>query len=340
VSGIAPTAVPNPNLKWERSLQTDLGMDIGLFNDRVTLVVDAYDKTTNNLLYVKQLPLSSGYPTIPGNFAKIENKGLEFATTVKVLKGSFKWNLSANISFNRNKVLDLDDATDETFLNTYSLLKIGQPVGVFKTFLFDGIYQRGETILPGSGAQTGATKVKDLNKDGQITAADQTITGDPNPKYIYGFSSNFSFKRFDLGVFFAGSYGNKIFNNGRFALENPNGGFGNVEEELVNRWTSKNPSNQYPGLGAQARNVVTDRYVEDGSFLRCKNITLGYALPKVKGIYGIRVYVSANNVFVVSKYKGYDPEVNSYGNSTTQLGIDNFVYPSARTLLAGLQVTF
>ena len=340
VSGIAPTTVPNPDLKWERSLQTDLGMDIGLFNDRVTLVVDAYDKTTNNLLYVKQIPLSSGYPTIPGNFAKIENKGLEFATKVKVLTGSFKWNLSANISFNRNKVLDLDNATDETFLNTYSLLKIGQPVGVFKTFLFDGIYQTGEKILPGSGATTGATKVKDLNKDGQITSDDQTITGDPNPKYVYGFSSNFSFKRFDLAVFFAGTYGNKIFNNGRFALENPNGGLGNLEEELINRWTTTNPSNEYPALGAQARNVVTDRYVEDGSFLRCKNITLGYALPKVKGIYGIRVYVSANNVFVVSKYKGYDPEVNSYGNSTTQLGIDNFVYPSARTLLAGLQVTF
>jgi len=340
VNGIAPSSVQNPNLKWERSLQADIGLDVGLFNDRISFVADVYDKTTSNLLYVKQLPLSSGYATIPGNFAKIQNKGLEFSTNAKVLTGKFKWNLSANISFNRNKVLDLDGTTDETFLNTYSLLKIGQPVGVFKTFLFDGIYQKGETVLPGSGAQTGATKVKDLNKDGQITADDQTITGDPNPKFVYGFSSNFSFRRFDFSFFFAGTYGNKVFNNGRFALENPNGGFNNVEEELVNRWKPNQPSNDYPGIGAQGRNVVTDRYVENGSFLRCKNLTLGYTLPKIKGLYGCRVYVSASNVFVLTKYKGYDPEVNSFGNSTTQLGVDNFVYPSARNVQAGLQVTF
>jgi len=185
-----------------------------------------------------------------------------------------------------------------------------------------------------------ATKVKDLNKDGQITADDQTITGDPNPKFVYGFSSNFSFRRFDFSFFFAGTYGNKVFNNGRFALENPNGGFNNVEEELVNRWKPNQPSNDYPGIGAQGRNVVTDRYVENGSFLRCKNLTLGYTLPKIKGLYGCRVYVSASNVFVLTKYKGYDPEVNSFGNSTTQLGVDNFVYPSARNVQAGLQVTF
>ncbi|HEY4064926.1 MAG TPA: TonB-dependent receptor [Puia sp.] len=339
VNGIGPTSVPNPDLKWESSLQTDIGLDLGLFNDRITFVMDAYDKTTNNLLYVKLLPLSSGFASIPGNFAKIDNRGLEFATNAKILTGKFQWNLSANLSINRNKVLGLDGVTNETFLNTYSLLKIGQPVGVFKTFVFNGIYQLGEPVLPGSGSTAGGTKVKDLNHDGQITADDETITGDPNPKFIYGFSSNFNFMHFDLSVFFAGSYGNKVFNNGRFALENPNGGFNNVEEELVNRWTPKNPSNEYLGIGALARNVVTDRYVEDGSFLRCKNITLGYTLPRIKGIFGARFYVSANNVFIITKYKGYDPEVNSYGNSTTQLGIDNFVYPSARTLLAGLQIT-
>jgi TonB-linked SusC/RagA family outer membrane protein len=201
ITGIAPSGVPNPDLKWERSIQTDIGLDVGLFKDRVRFVVDVYNKSTNNLLYVKQLPLSSGYASVAGNFAGIDNKGLELATNATILNGKFKWNLAANISFNRNKVTNLDGSTTSTFLNTESLLQIGQPVGVFKTYVFNGIYQKGETVLPGSGSNTGGTKVADLNHDGQITAADQTITGDPNPKFTYGFSSNFSYQRFDLGRF-------------------------------------------------------------------------------------------------------------------------------------------
>lgn len=339
-NGIAPVAVPNTELRWERSLQTNIGLNLGLFDDRITIVADVYDKTTKDLLYVKRLPLSSGYASVVGNFASIQNKGLEFSLNARVLTGALKWNVNGNISVNRNKVLALDGATDETFLNTYSLLKVGEPVGVFKTYVFDGIYQTGEPILPGLGGGAGSTKVKDINGDGTITSDDQIITGNPNAKFIFGLSNSLTYKNWDFSAFLSGNYGNSVFNNGRFALENPNGGVYNVSAELVDRWTSTNPSNVYPGVGAQGRNVVSDRYVENASFLRCKNLTLGFKFSKVKVVSSIRLYASANNVFLITKYKGYDPEVNTYGNSTTQLGIDNFVYPSAKSFLAGMQVTF
>jgi len=338
-TGISPNGIANPSLKWESSLQADIGLDVGLFNNRVSLVADVYHKKTKNLLYVKAMPISSGYTTITGNFASLENRGLELATNVKILDGPVKWDVSANISWNRNKVLALDGITSETFVNSYSLLKVGQPLGVFKTYVFNGLYQTGETVLPGSGSQTGGVKVADLNHDGQITAADQKITGNPNPSYIFGFATNWKYRKFDLGVFFAGSQGNKIYNLSRYTFENPLG-HRNVFAALVNRWSPTNPSNSYIIPLQGGRLPVSDRFVEDGSYIRCKNITVGYTLPAIKGIHSIRLYASVNNVFVITKYGGFDPEVNSYGNSNTQIGIDNLVYPAARSFLGGLQVNF
>jgi len=199
--------------------------------------------------------------------------------------------------------------------------------------------QTGETVLPGSGSQTGGVKVADLNHDGQITAVDQKITGNPNPSYIFGFATSLKYKKFDLGVFFAGSQGNRIYNLSRYTFENPLG-HRNVFAALVNRWSTTNPSNSYIIPLQGGRLPVSDRFVEDGSYIRCKNITLGYTLPAIKGIHSIRLYASVNNVFLITKYGGFDPEVNSYGNSNTQIGIDNLVYPSARSFLGGLQVNF
>jgi TonB-linked SusC/RagA family outer membrane protein len=338
--GLAPTGIPNKDLQWESSLQSDIGLDIGLFHNRVSLVADVYDKKTSKLLYQQELPLSSGYSTITGNFASLQNKGLELAADARVIDHAFKWDFAGNISFNRNKVLNLDNgATDSVFVTTYSLLQVGKPMGVFKTYVFNGIYQTGQPILPGSGSYTGGTKVKDLNGDGQITAADQTITGNPNPKFIYGFTNNFKYKKFDLSVFFQGTYGNDIYNVARYTLENPSGGQ-NVLEALVNRWTPTNPNNEYAAPLQGGRLPISSRFVENGSYLRCKNITLGYTLPKINHIYAARVYVSGTNLFVVTKYSGYDPEVNSYGNANVAIGIDNLVYPASRTLLAGISITF
>lgn len=338
MNGISPTGIPNPDLKWERSRQADLGIDLSLWNDRLNITADLYNKKTNDLLFVMALPNSSGYSSITGNFANLENKGLEVAVDAAVLDGPLKWNVAGNITFNRNKLLHLNSNTNEYVVNNFSVLKVGQPLGLFKTYIFDGIYQTGETIEPG-GSRTGGIKVKDLNKDKAITADDQTIIGNANPSFIYGFSTNLSYKRFDFSAFFSGSQGNKVYNLIRYTFENPLGSR-NVYKGLVNRWSPTNPNNEYVSGFQGGRLPLTDRFMEDGSYLRCKNITLGYTFPAMKWISSIRIYGSANNLFTVTNYSGFDPEVNSFGNSNTVLGVDNLVYPIARSFLLGLQASF
>jgi TonB-linked SusC/RagA family outer membrane protein len=340
VTGINPSGIANPDLRWERSTQADIGLDISLLNNRISFIVDAYEKTTKDLLYVKALPLSSGYGSITGNFASLKNRGLEFAVNARILDGPLKWNVSGNITFNRNKVLDLDGGTtQERFITAYSVLKVGQPLGIFKTYVYDGINQSGETILPGYDGRLGGLKVKDINGDGTISAADQVISGNPNPDFIYGFSTNLSYKGFDLNMFLSGSQGNDIYNAARLSFEMPLGQR-NQLAGLANRWSPTNPSNEYVSGFQAGRLPVTSQVVENGSYLRCKNLTLGYTVPRIKGFQQIRVYVSTNNLFTITKYSGFDPEVNTYAGSNTAIGIDNLVYPQAKSFLGGLQVTF
>ena len=339
--GISPSGIANPDLRWEKSTQLDIGLDVSFLDDRIGFTVDVYKKDTKDLLYEKTLPLSSGYPSIITNLGGIQNKGVELAVNARVIDhGDFKWNLSANFTANRNKVTDIDGGvTNERFITTYTLLKVGQPLGLFKTYLFDGIYQTGETIIPGSDGRIGGTKVKDYNGDGVITSADQVITGNPNPKFIYGLSTNLSYKNFDLSVFVSGTYGNDIYNVSRASFENPLGQR-NLLAGVANHWTADNPNNEYASPLQGGRLPITDRFVENGSYLRCKNITLGYRLPAIKGINSARIYVSTNNLFTITKYTGYDPEVNTYAGSNTAIGVDNLVYPAARSVLGGIQVTF
>lgn len=339
--GINPAGIANPDLRWEKSLQANIAVDASFFDDKLTFTAEVYKKTTKDLLYDKTLPLSSGYGSVLSNLGGIENKGIELSLGARILdKGDFKWNANANFTVNRNKVTDIDGGTTlERFITTYTILKVGQPLGLFKTYLFDGIYQTGETIIPGSDGRIGGTKVKDFNGDGTITSADQVITGNPNPKFIYGLSTNVSYKNFDLSIFVSGTYGNDVYNVSRASFENPLGQR-NLLAGTVNRWTADNPSNEYASPLQGGRLPITDRFVEDGSYLRCKNVTLGYRLPAIKGINNARIYISANNLFTVTNYTGYDPEVNTYAGSNTAIGIDNLVYPTSRSVLGGIQVTF
>jgi TonB-dependent starch-binding outer membrane protein SusC len=340
VTGVNPNGISNPDLRWEYSAQANLGLEVGLLNNRVSIVAEAYHKKTNDLIYVKRLPLSAGYETIVGNFGSLQNKGVELAVTAHVLTGTFKLDVSANTTVNRNKVLSLDGGiTNETFVNTYTILKVGEPMGLFKTYVFDGINQTGETILPGYDGRLGGHKVKDMNGDKVITAADQVIVGNPNPKFIYGFSTNMSFKGFDLGVFLSGTQGNDIYNASRLSFENPLGQR-NLLKGVVNRWSPTNPNNQYVSAAQGGRLPITNYVVENGSYLRCKNLTLGYTIPKLGIIKSIRLYVSTNNLFTITKYSGFDPEVNTHAGSNTQIGVDNFVYPQSKSFLGGVQVTF
>jgi TonB-linked SusC/RagA family outer membrane protein len=339
-TGISPGGIPNPDLRWEKSYQTDIGLDLSLFGNRINIVADVYKKTTKDLLYVKTLPLSSGYASVTGNFAELENKGLELAVNARVIDKAIKWNVSGNITFNRNKIVDLDGGTtDETFVTPYTVVKVGSPLGVFKTYQFDGIYQNGETLLPGSDSRVGGSRVKDISGDGAISSDDQTITGNPNPKFIFGFTTSLKYKNFDVTAFFSGTYGNQIYNVARYIFEDPLGQR-NMYGALVDRWSPTNPSNEYVSGFQGGRLPISDRFLENGSYLRCKNITFGYTLPAIPGVSKIRIYVSANNLFTVTRYTGFDPEVNSYGGSNTAIGIDNLVYPLAKSYLGGIQVTF
>ena len=336
-TGISPSGIPNADLRWEKSIQTNVGIDIGLLRGRLNLVVDYYNKKTQDLLFVKNLPLSSGYGSVTGNFASIRNKGFEIAADAKILTGALKRDVNANISFNRNELLSLEGGRQEFVLNPYSVLRVGEPLGIFKTYVFNGIYQTGETVLPGSGSRIGGVKVADLNNDKSITGDDQRITGRANPDYIFGFSTNLRYKNFDFSAFLSGVQGNQIFNLSRYTFENGLGGR-NAISGMANRWSATNPTNEFASGFQGGRIPVSDRFVEDGSYIRMKNITLGYRLPAIKGIASARIYVSGNNLFTITDYSGYDPEVNSFGGSNTLVGIDNLVYPVARSFLVGLQV--
>ncbi len=337
--GISPSGIANKDLRWEKSTQTNIGLDMGILEGRLNLVVDYYNKRTNDLLFIKNLPLSSGYTSITGNFASISNKGIEIAADARLLTGKLKWDVNANISFNRNKLLSLEGNLKEYVQNPYVVLRVGEPLGIFKTYVFDGIYQTGETVLPGSGSRTGGVKVADLNNDKQITGDDQTITGNANPNYIFGFSTSLRYKNFDFSAFVSGVQGNNIFNLSRYTFENALGGR-NVVAGMVNRWSPANSNNEYASGFQGGRIPVSNRFVEDGSFVRLKNITLGYKLPHIKWISNARIYISGNNLFTITRYSGYDPEVNSFGGSNVLLGVDNLVYPVARSFIAGLQVGF
>ena len=341
---ILPTGVPNPDLKWETSVQTDIGLEADFFNNRLNFVADVYLKKTTDLIYKKNLPLSSGYDAVVGNFASIQNKGIELSIGGDIVRNNdWRWNVSTNLTINRNKLLRLaDDSTKEVAINNFNVLRVGQPLGLFKTYVYDGLFQVGDPILPGQPVtkpRPGAQRVKDVSGDGIISAADQVITGNANPKFIYGFSTTLSYKQFDFAAFFSGVSGNKIFNLARWSLENPIGGR-NVVAGAANRWTATNTNGDYQvAAGSQGgRLPLSDRYLEDGSFLRCKNISVGYTLP-LKHITRTRVYVSANNLFTVTDYTGFDPEVGSFGSSNTQFGVDNIVYPASRSFLVGLQIT-
>lgn len=343
-TGLAPTGIPNADLRWEKSIQANLGMDVSFWNNRLNLTVDVYNKRTNDLLFVQQLPLSAGYATITGNFASLQNRGIELALGGRVLDGPVKpsavrWNLNGNVTVNRNKLLSLSSGAQEFTVNNFTVLRVGEPLGLFKTYIFDGNYQNSETVLPGSASRVGGTKVRDVNADGQISVADQVITGRALPNYIFGISTDVRYKNFDLNAFASGVQGNQVYNLIRYTFENPGGGR-NLYAGVADRWTPTNPNNEYAGAFVAGRLPISDRFMEDGSFVRLKNVTLGYTLPKIKGVSSARIYVSGNNLLTLSKYTGFDPEVNSYGSSNTVMGVDNLVYPVAKSWLGGVQVTF
>lgn len=371
VNAVRPNTVANENLTWESTAQLDIGTDIAFLNNRFNLTLDYYDRTTRDLLFSVPLPQYSGYQSQLKNIGKVNNKGIEVGLNSKVLTGGFKWNLDLNVSANRNKVLELPNNTDIQYaagpghmigLGNTQLLRVGAPVGSFFGWIYDGVYQTGDSFLPGGGFErvAGGEKYRDIDgkkdangnltgqPDGQLNSDDRVIIGNPNPKFIWGINSDFRWKNFDLNIFFQGSQGNDLLSFTLLEIESMSSPY-NATIRALERWTPTNPSNEIPVRSISRTQRASTRWVYDGSYARLKNIAIGYNLPLTnslrKYVQKVRVYASAQNILTFTNYPGYDPEVN-YGsggtgtNSNRNLGLDYGSYPNAKAYSVGLNIGF
>lgn len=360
VTAIFPVQVANPDIKWEQTATTDIGVDIGLWNNRVEITTDYYNKKTTNLLLYINVPQTSGYSSLLRNVGSVQNRGFEFSLTSRnIVNPAFSWESILNFSANKNKVLDIGtnkeiyagDLSSNIFLGggTSGIIRVGQPIGSFYGYIFDGIWQTQDEIDRSGTEQPvvpGDPKYRDLDNDKSLTGLDRAIIGQALPKFIYGFTNNFKYGRFGLTIFLQGVYGNKIFNENRYEIENGFPIFNKLAYVATDSWTGPNTSNSLPSVVSTYRRGAgfSSDMLEDGSFLRVKTVTLSYELPLNKlasAFKAATVYVTAQNLLTITKYSGYDPEVNSFDNSNQlSLGTDYNAYPNYRTFLAGVRFSF
>ncbi len=329
-SGIAPTQLPNPDLKWETTSQTGLGVDFAVFDNRISLTADVYFNKTKDLLLARPLPPTTGFSSIYANIGNLENKGLELVLNTENIRGKFTWNTSLNFAANRNKVTKLYNGQPIADLGRGSnWVMEGEPIGIFMGYNCLGV-----------DPTTGNLVYEDISKDGLITSADLTKTGDPNPDFTIGMTNSFSYKNFDVSIFLQGVYGNDVFNGTRIYLESGTGE-DNQTTTMLRRWMNPGDITDVPRAGD---GNISSRFIENGSFMRIKNVSIGYNFPKSllkkAHIKTARLYVSGQNLYTFTSYSGMDPEVNYYGNSNIVMGTDFFTYPQSRTLLLGLNLGF
>lgn len=354
VNGLATSTIGNPDLSWEKSRQTDIGADIGLFSNRLFLTVDYYNRITTDLLLQVQVPTLTGFSTAVRNIGQVENKGMEFGLSTRNLVGTFTWNTDLNLSFNRNTVLALGPTGDPirsgSGIGETNISVIGQPLGSFFGYRQLGIFQSQADLdaYPHvADSRPGDVKYEDVNGDKKIDANDRTSIGNNQPDFVWGFTNSFSVKGFDLNVVVQGVQGGQILNLSRRFFENLEGNANQITT-VLGRWRSA----QDPGDGVTPRansrstgnnNQVSTRWVENASYLRIRNITLGYNLPRSLAsrvsLQSLRVYVGVQNALTVSKYLGYNPEVSGYEGPLTG-GVDYGSYPLARTYTVGLNLGF
>ncbi|WDF69823.1 SusC/RagA family TonB-linked outer membrane protein [Sphingobacterium oryzagri] len=338
--GFVPTVLGDVNLKWETTTQTDIGIDVGLFNNRISILADYYHKKTSDLLIAVPIVSSSGYQSQFTNSGDIENKGFEFELTTQNFVGEFKWTTALNMTFNRNRVLSLPNGN--RILGGVGELNIAQeglPLGSFYGWKMIGVNP--QTGMIDYESQDGPTAPSDPN--------DRQIIGDPNPDFFGGITNTFQYKNFDLSIMGQFSYGNDIFN---YNLATGLGGSNISSNGLVNwvdRWRQPGDVTDIPRPTPSNfdNSAISDRFIEDGSFFRLRNITFGYSLPKDltdrMKVSKLRAYVTVQNAFVFTNYSGYDPEVgSSHGGANTGLiyGYDYGSYPQPRIFTAGINLSF
>jgi len=359
VAGYYLSQLDNPDLKWETTNQYDVGIDLGFLNERIKFTGDLYYKKTYDLLVNIYVPNITGYKSSLQNLGVVQNKGIDLSLTTDNVKGKFTWTTNATFSINRNKVLSLGSNVSKISYGSSSsvgsIIQVGQPLGVFYGLKTDGLYSASEIAdytAKGTlrnlylGASTGAGDVKyvDVDHNGVINDNDQTIIGNPNPKFIFGFNNTFSYKNFDLSIIIQGSVGNKINSYTLKQLLGPNG-FQNNIASFNDYYSATNTTAKYqrPNININQA-TYSDLYIFDGSYARLQSLSLGYILPKSilskLKVKNVKLYVTGQNLFTLTKYPGYDPDVNSYNLSTGQVGTDYGSYPTAKTFLAGATITF
>lgn len=347
-TAIAPLTLPNPDLKWEETEQLDIGIDFGFFNNRLTGTADYYIKKTSDLLLRLPIPLTSGFPFTQANVGDTRNEGFEFLLESKNFVGDFRWSTSLNFSTNKNEVVSIGDLPrilqgNVRFLRDFTILRVGEPLNAYFGYQTDGVFSS-QSEVDGSaqpGAQPGFVRFKDVTGDGVINPDDRVILGDPFPDFTVGLSNSFSYKGISLDVFFQGSFGNDLLNFSRIDSESPIQIIRNRQDYVLDRFSTDNVNSPNPSytqiLGDRA---INDRVVEDASYVRLKNLRLGYNFPElnIKGISRLGVFATAQNVFTITDYSGFNPDVNSFGTSNIQLDYNS--YPLARTITLGFNIGF
>ncbi|GLB49397.1 SusC/RagA family TonB-linked outer membrane protein [Neptunitalea lumnitzerae] len=339
--GTYPASIANNDLKWEESEQLNLGLDLSLFDSKIKFSVDAYIKKNNDLLLNAPLPTATGFSNAIQNVGKVENKGLEFQlNTVNYSNEDFSWTTSANVTINRNEVKNI--VGQELFNGNVasrgevSLVREGEPLGIFYGYVWGGV-----------DPQTGNAYYVDSNGESTFTptADDRRIIGDANPDFTYSLGNTVTYKNFSLNIFLQGSQGNDIFNATRINME----GMTDSKNQLatvLNRWKNPGDITAIPRVseGNTDNSRISTRFVEDGSYLRFKAVTLSYNLPtKVLdylSISSVKLYVTGENLLTITDYSGFDPEVNAFGGNNTVQGVDFGTYPQTRNIIMGLNVTF
>lgn len=370
VSGYFPNNMSNEKLKWETTEQWNVGLDLSFFeNDRIRVTADWYLKNTYDLLLQATMPASSGYTSAMMNIGSMRNSGWEFSLeTLNINHKNFQWNTTFNIAFNRNKVTALTQNQyslfsavnwDQRFNSQYPYItQVGKPSGLMYGYIYEGTYKsddfaNGSLLKPGipysaatgrSNVKPGDPKYKDINGDGVIDDNDRTVIGCGQPIHTGGFGNSFYFYGFDVNIFFSWSFGNDILNANRLIFENGNIANLNQLASYTDRYDSvKNPDSDMPAIGANDMFVYSSRVVEDGSFLKLRNVSVGYTLPRnvLRKMHfdTMRVYVSADNVWTWTKYSGPDPEVSTR-NSVLTPGFDWSAYPRSIGVTAGVSFTF
>ena len=372
IFGLAPSILPNPNLKWEVTNQFNAGIDLGLFKGSIRLSADVYKKITEDLLLNAPIPAQSGFNAQWQNIGRIDNSGFELQiTSFNIYRKDFSWKTDFNISFNRNEVKDLGGAefipiiTGGGWQANVGRIIVGQPIGVMYGYVFDGIYQiedftwdndsdpnipheqRNYVLKDGlpeysRTALPGRMKYEDLNGDGFINDDDRKVIGDSNPLHFGGINNTFTYKNWDLSVFFQWSYGNDIYNAAKVRFNGVNPLMNITQDYFENHWTPENPSNEYPAYGSIDQQIASSYYVEDGSYLRLRTVSLGYKIPKnisdKLGFKSLSCNLIGNNLLTWTKYSGWDPEINF--NNPLLSGFDRIAYPRAKNFTLSLKGTF